>query len=780
MKKRNRLLALLLCAAMVFSLLGCNSDPAPTDPPATDPPPTEPPALEAYAEALPALEAASDVTLNITTFTQTYVAGEHLSKGSEQVLVYTGLGTDSPAVSSTDSVNFDGINYMEYREICTDGMLYLDAENSYAGSVAYFSTETSAEEAAARYLPVVLLDAALYGSVTMEETKNGTQISFAEPAAAESWALPEGAELVEASGTALINAEGALTQYTYEIVYKYGPAKVTTTVTSGITLSAAPISAPANDSKYVPIADPDAVILYNEAANLMAEANIYSSTYMESTVSQAGAVMMNESVSFDLYYNNPAVDAKIVTNIYINAQGQTQSYEQEELFTNDRYTVSVDGGSPEWNNNITALDVSDYAFNMLYTATMDPLFWQDATLTDLGSTYLMEFGFSDDTCWSLAASVCESLYGDPDLLDDYASSRGINEVKGYFALDKFTHLPTAAGYSLDVYHTIDGQKCLLTYQVDQSYDIPSLSAYNTITGQYLAETKPINGATPLFYHVTGTDGQEMWLLGTIHVGDNRTAYLPQEIYDAFSASDAVALEFDSGAFEEQIENDAALQSAISAAYYYTDGSTIADHLDAELYETALQYLKACGSYNMNAEMLKPYLWSSSIEDFLLRQGYSLTSHQGVESRLEKLAQDEGKEIRSVESGLFQIQMLTGFSAELQETMLADSISYAPLEYVQETGELYELWCGGDEAALREALADDLSDLTEEELALYNEYNDAILINRNADMLKVAIDYLESDDVVFYAVGLAHLLTGNGLVDTLREAGYTVELVSYAG
>ena len=65
------------------------------------------------------------------------------------------------------------------------------------------------------------------------------------------------------------------------------------------------------------------------------------------------------------------------------------------------------------------------------------------------------------------------------------------------------------------------------------------------------------------------------------------------------------------------------------------------------------------------------------------------------------------------------------------------------------------------------------------MVLYNEYNDAMIINRNADMLKVAVDYLESGDVVFYAVGLAHLLSGNGLVDTLREAGYTVELVSYA-
>ena len=46
------------------------------------------------------------------------------------------------------------------------------------------------------------------------------------------------------------------------------------------------------------------------------------------------------------------------------------------------------------------------------------------------------------------------------------------------------------------------------------------------------------------------------------------------------------------------------------------------------------------------------------------------------------------------------------------------------------------------------------------------------------MLEVAKSYLESGDTIFYAVGLAHLLAENGLVNALREAGYTVELVSF--
>ena len=54
----------------------------------------------------------------------------------------------------------------------------------------------------------------------------------------------------------------------------------------------------------------------------------------------------------------------------------------------------------------------------------------------------------------------------------------------------------------------------------------------------------------------------------------------------------------------------------------------------------------------------------------------------------------------------------------------------------------------------------------------------MIIDRNKGMLDVAVSYLEGEETVFYAVGLAHLLQENGLVDTLREAGYTVEQVIY--
>ena len=415
--------------------------------------------------------------------------------------------------------------------------------------------------------------------------------------------------------------------------------------------------------------------------------------------------------------------------------------------------------------------------------------WQDAAITDLGSVYIVELTYTEDYAQETKSNFCKSLFGDASFLDDIASDYTTKEVGGYFAVDKFTGLPTALGVKYEGCHTIEEQECVISYQADCYVDAPSITAYYSVTEEMLPEEEPETKAKPLFYHVTGADGQEMWLFGTIHIGDERTAYLPQEIYDALSSSDALALEYYSKEFDKQVEKDKKLSEAVSDSYYYSDGTTIVDVIGQELYDTAVLHLKASGNYNMNADYMKPYLWSQSIDNFHRRQSFIHTGDQGVESRLEALAEEQEIEIRSIESGLFQIQTITGLSDKLQIKMLEESIEYDATDSWDDTSELYELWCAGDEAALREKLSDevDTSEMTEEELAEYeelkplmDEYNTAISHDRNENMLKVAIEYLESGDTVFYAVGLAHLLDSeNGLVEALRAAGYTVELVQYA-
>ena len=780
----RKLITMLLALAIVLSLAACGGKPAETQPPTTATPTTEPlqteaPELVAYRTAREALAQQPELVLQIRSKKTITVGGESFTESVHQILRCAGLDSDTPTFESHENVDYEGQYSVVYDELCTGGNLYVtvDEAHSFRGTITQ-------EDAANRYAPPALLDETLYSEITAENSV----ISFSAPTAAESWAMPEGAQMQEASGQALLSAAGELQKTAYTITYSYGPAEIT--VDTEVYATAEPVSISlVDESAYTPLDYVDAPRLSEMTLGYFYNAENTATTVMESVMSQAAAVIRNQSTTVTTYGSGKDLAAKIETNVFLMdySVNQEQRYEQEEIYQNGTYTLTVEGEDPQ-EAPLEASVIEEYCANYRGANMIAFDYWQNAAATDLGSVYLLELTLHEPFGADIEENICEMLFQDPTLLRSLASETSIKETTAYIGIDKYTGLPASAGYYCEINHTIQGQECLLSLQVDQSIEAPALGAYYHITDAQLPEPQPETPASPLLYHVTGQDGQEMWLFGTIHVGDSRTAYLPQKLYDALAASDALAVEFNATAFEDQMEEDEALQDAVSDAYYYSDGTQTKDHIAPELYEKAVPYLKATGNYNMNAEYMTSYLWSNLIDNFHLRQGYQLTSHQGLETRLEAFAEEHEIEIRDVESGIFQIQMTANFSDALQELLLEEALETDPVESWEGTMELYEAWCAGNEEELREMLSDevDTAELTEEELAEYEEYkhlleeyNKAMSYDRNDGMLEVAKEYLESGDTVFFAVGLAHLLNDvNGLVDTLREASYTVELVTY--
>lgn len=785
MKHTRRLTALLLSLAMVLSLFGCTAQESdtPTETAAlteTDVSPA--PDLAAYTAAQTALAETQSVSMEIRSTLTTSVGGETFLESTVQTLRYSGLGTADLRIESLESAEYDDIYDVTYREVFADDVLYISVNDTF-----FFSGSYPEEEALLRFLSPSLPDASLY-SETAYHPEDQT-LTFSAPTAGEIWAIPEEAELTDATATLRLDAEFCPETMTYSATYRYGSAEITLEMEVSYDFSPVTVEMPADTSGYVVLEHADAPRLTERAMGYLYQAETLNISALESIMSQAAGAVRNQSTILNSYGTGTNLQLKLETGIYLMDYTVNQNYEmdQEELFRDGKYTVTTDNGAPVEQSGITALMVENYTDSLRGSHMIAFDYWKDAKITDLGSLYLIELTYNDTFGDAVQDNVCNVLLGDADVLNDLADRYTTDSVTGYISVDKYTGLPVAAGYAYEGTHNIMGQDYLLTFQTDQSIAAPCLGAYYAITEERLPEAEPEVKATPLFYHVTGENGQEMWLFGTIHIGDERTAYLPQEIYDALASSDALALEFYSERFDEQMENDEELSDAVSAAYYYSDGTT-ADHISEELYEDALLYLKAVGGYNMNSPYLKSYLWANTIDNFYTRQAYALTNDQGVESRLEEFAEARDMEIRDVESGLFQVQMMTGWSDRLQELLLEESLSTDPVESWAATMELFEMWCAGDEAALREMLSDavDTSEFTEEELAEYEEelpyieeYNKSMSYDRNDGMLEVAIGYLESGDVVFYAVGLAHLLNDvNGLVDTLRAAGYTVELVEY--
>ena len=284
---------------------------------------------------------------------------------------------------------------------------------------------------------------------------------------------------------------------------------------------------------------------------------------------------------------------------------------------------------------------------------------------------------------------------------------------------------------------------------------------------------PAATSTPLLYKVTGENGGIVWLFGSIHVGIDEMYPFPDYVLDAYNEADALAVECDVIA----LQKDMALMTEMAQMMIYLDGTTISDHISPELYEAAVEIMEENDSYMKILDYYLPVMWYSTIENFTYANaGYD--SSIGIDMTLLTMAKDEDKPILEVESAMFQYEMLASFSPELQELLLQESVdAYGSEENLEALDSLLTAWCEGDMDSLLEYLNEEPdSDTDPEELKLIEEFNTAMITNRNISMADYAEEILNSNDRVFICVGMAHVLGDGAMVDLLQQRGYTVERI----
>jgi len=288
--------------------------------------------------------------------------------------------------------------------------------------------------------------------------------------------------------------------------------------------------------------------------------------------------------------------------------------------------------------------------------------------------------------------------------------------------------------------------------------------------QRLAES--IGEVAPLLYMATDADGDRVWLFGSIHIGYKELYPLPSYVMDAFEEADALAVEVDINDMTDSIGAYGDLMKMVS----YTDGTTIKDHIDADLYQRAVKILEDHLYVTSALETFKPYIWSSLLDELLMQQS-ALSSANGVDQHLLDLAYDQGKPIVEVESAEEQFAMLGGFPDKLQEMMLEENVDM----YERGTASLsfhmlMALWAKGDEKLFSTMLNQTNTDASADEQEMYEYYQSKLVTERNVTMTDFAEQALTDGRELFICVGAAHVIGEDAMVDLLRERGYTVELV----
>lgn len=762
MLSNKRPLALLLCLSLLLILGGCSlgGTDETTLPTETVPETTAPiDGGAVYSGACETLFSASDIAVHYTYDQRRTVAGETFTENRTGTASYDNYGSNTLEALVSETLTYGGYS-AQYIESFLSGDAYCRVSNTN------FQCPMTAAEFTARQIPAQLLDSGLYGSIAAETVEDTTVITFKNAACLESWVTGAAdAQLTAASGTATVDATGKLSAATYHAEYTLNTTAYVLDVS--ITLETPEKLSLSAQQPVYPMDCPQLSDLDIPRYLLRVVGDVYgsgavSASYTDTLISAAFSSIRTQTGNYIASGSGDSLDAEISTQVTLtDFAGSSTSNSQQITFRDGQYTNTINGSEVTTDGSVTAEQVRTNVEDSILSAmlTLDAI--TSGELTDTGDFLCIRFTATDSYTSTLCANIY-TLFGIN--LDSFAQSYTTDSAGSYLTIDKYSALPTAMGISLSRSHVIDNVSYTLTYQKDQAIQLPAA-----------AENAPVQTATPLLYRVTGEDGQTMWLMGTVDCGADYN--LPQAVLDALSEADAFALEYDLNAFDAALLTDASLQTQLITAYYYGEG-TVAEHISPELYDSAYPLLLATGCNSSTAGAMKAIIWHSLIEELFLQRSYTLSTEHDTDLKLLELAAAQHKTIYEMESGISQVNILTGFSDSLQAAMLERLIGQGMTAFCQEQQTLFTLWCKGDEAALTTFCAMDASGLTEEQQALFDEYYKAMYTDRHSAMLKAMKGYLSGGETVFCAIGVKHLVGEDGLVQALRDAGYTVETVTY--
>jgi hypothetical protein len=279
-----------------------------------------------------------------------------------------------------------------------------------------------------------------------------------------------------------------------------------------------------------------------------------------------------------------------------------------------------------------------------------------------------------------------------------------------------------------------------------------------------AQDAPAAVKKGLFWKAT-SGANTIYLLGSIHLGSKDMYPLPKEFEDAFAASKTLIVEVDLSRVDMQ-----SLQAMMLSKGMYPGDDSLWDHVSPE---TRKQVEAFCDTYQMPAMIvakMKPWLVAVTVATIpMIKSG--MDPNLGIDKYfLDKAGQDGAKKaVVEIESAEWQMNLLSGFSDELQGRFLASAIEQAN-KSLENGKKIQALWLSGDADKVDAALHEDPGP---------PEIEKALLQDRNPHMADVAEQYLKGKGQAFVVVGAAHLVGKDGVVRILEGRGYKVQQVTLA-
>ncbi len=292
----------------------------------------------------------------------------------------------------------------------------------------------------------------------------------------------------------------------------------------------------------------------------------------------------------------------------------------------------------------------------------------------------------------------------------------------------------------------------------------------------LAVLTVTSASAQLLYKISGKDLKApSYIIGTFHLANATFVDKIAGVKDALTATDQV---FGEVPFDDMLNPDTL--KVMQAAMMLPDGQTLKTVLSAEQYkklDAVLTQMMGVGLSNpqVSAQMgkMSPAALSAQLQVLMFMQKHmgEFDPLHGFDQYFQTQAKHNNEPIGGLETVAFQITLLyKSYDMQRQVEQLMCMIDNMDF-YEKIVEKMAKAFYAQDIDALKAAMEEKLGntcDATPKEWALFND-------NRNADWVR-KMPAIMAAKPTFFAVGAGHLPGPKGVLQLLKDIGYTVEAV----
>lgn len=264
-------------------------------------------------------------------------------------------------------------------------------------------------------------------------------------------------------------------------------------------------------------------------------------------------------------------------------------------------------------------------------------------------------------------------------------------------------------------------------------------------------------ADGILWRIERGDSKPSYLFGTVHMDDPRVLDLPAPVEQSLRVSRHFVME---------VEMDSAAVAASNRAMLFQDGSSLADHLDADRMQQVVELMAERGIPREVVMAFKPWAVSTLLSLPPLNTG------EFLDLALMNRARRADKPVSALETIEEQLATLSGFTLDEQVQMLHDTLDHIDeLPAIQ--GELLEAYLARDLKTLMSVSEKSMG--VDEADRLAEKFWDALVVQRNQRMFERMLPLLDEGGA-FVAVGALHLPGENGLLNLLERKKFKLEAI----